>query len=163
MLISRQTVPNTGRGFLSFLGCRPCCGPFDHHICSRESHWLLQAFHEHGHQHPVPQTQHHQQRLLLLPEPHDAGHLGLHPPGLPGRQLRPLCHCQVSAWVARRASQSVLHAFPLQVSPRTRWFTATPRRRRRFEWTSQWSYGAGCWVVIKGSYVCMDWEGEEYK
>lgn len=55
-----------------------------HHLCTWKIHRLLQAFHEHGHQHFVSQTQYYQQWLLLLPEPHDSRHMGLHPPGLPG-------------------------------------------------------------------------------
>lgn len=66
-----------------------------HHLHAREGDRLLQALHEHGHQHPVPQTQRHQERLLLLPQSHDSRHLGLHPLGLLGRELRPVCHCQV--------------------------------------------------------------------
>lgn len=70
-------------------------GSSHHHLHAGKGHRLHQTLHEYRHQHPVPQAQRHQKRLLLLPEPHDSWHLGVHPPGLPWSQLRPVCHCQV--------------------------------------------------------------------
>lgn len=79
----------------SFSESRLGSGSSHHHLHAGKDHRLYQTLHEHRHQHPVPQTQRHQKWLFLLPEPHDSWHLGVHPPGLPGSELRPVCHCQV--------------------------------------------------------------------
>lgn len=61
------------------------CGSSHHNLHTGEVYRLLQTLHEYGHQHPVSQAQLHQQRLLLLSEPHDSRYLGLYPPGVPRR------------------------------------------------------------------------------
>lgn len=76
---------------------RSGCGSPDHHPCSREGHRLLQALHDPGREHPLPQAQWHQPQRLLLPQPPITRHLDVCAPCLPGGQLCPLCHCEVRA------------------------------------------------------------------
>ncbi len=73
----------------------PGCGSTDHHLCQRESYWLLQTLHDPGHQHTVPQTKRHQSRCLLLPQPPHPGYLDVRAAGLSWSELCALCDSQV--------------------------------------------------------------------
>lgn len=91
--------------FYSVLGGWPGCGPSHHHLCEGEGHRLLQAFYDIGHQHPLPQTQWHQSRSILLPQPAVSWYLDVCAAGMPWCQLCAVCYCQVNCHLKRKVKQ----------------------------------------------------------
>lgn len=82
-----------------------------HHLRTGESHRLLQALHDSGHQHSLPEAQWYQSRSLLLPQPPVSWHLDVRALSLLGSQLCTLCDRKVSSrtidWTYNSSFRSV--------------------------------------------------------
>lgn len=108
----------------SATGGRLSCGPSHHHLREGESHRFLQALHDSGDQHPLPQTQWHESRRVLIPQPAVSWHLDVRTVGLPWSQLCAFCYCQVTLILGRvRGSHFLLYQ---QISPLESWSKMKP-------------------------------------
>lgn len=93
-----RKLDNWGNDFdLAFAEGWSGSGSSYHHLRAGESHRLLQAFHDPGHQHSLPEAQWYQPRCLLLPQPPVSWHLDVCALSLLGSQLCALCDCKVSS------------------------------------------------------------------
>lgn len=89
----------------SVLGGWPRRGPSHYHICQGEGDRFLQALHDTGDQHPLPQTQRHQSRSVLLPQPAVSWYLDVCAAGMPRCQLCAVCYCQVNCNFKEKVKQ----------------------------------------------------------
>lgn len=91
-----SSVFDCGSAWCSVLGGWPRRGPSHYHVCEGKGDRFLQALHDAGDQHPLPQTQWHQSRSVLLPQPTVSWYLDVCAAGMPRCQLCAVCHCQVN-------------------------------------------------------------------